>query len=49
MQATASALAYRNRRTHREPKGTAEKALMEFLLLNHLYILEKESTEVSSS
>ena len=44
-----SYLAYRNRRAHREPKGTAEKALMEFLLLNRLYILEKESTEVSSS
>jgi hypothetical protein len=40
-------MAYRNRRAHREPKDRAEKLLMEFLLLNHLYQLEKESTEVS--
>jgi hypothetical protein len=41
-------MAYRNRRAHREPKDRAEKLLMEFLLLNHLYLLEKESVEVGS-
>jgi Protein of unknown function (Hypoth_ymh) len=42
-------MAYRNRRAHRESKDRAEKVLMEFLLLNHLFQLEKESTEVSSA
>lgn len=39
--------AYRNRRAHRESRDRAEKLLTEFLLLNHLYQLEKESTDVS--
>jgi hypothetical protein len=42
-------LAYRNRRAHRESNDRAEKLLTEFLLLNHLYLLEKESIEVSST
>jgi len=46
---TGAYTAYRNRRAHREPKGSAAKALMEFLLLNHLFLLEKESTEVNSA
>ncbi len=41
--------AYRNRRAHREPKAEDKKGLMEFLLLNHLYLLEKESIEVSTA
>jgi hypothetical protein len=46
---TGAYQAYRNRRAHRESKERAENALIEFLLLNHLYILEKELIEVSSS
>jgi hypothetical protein len=42
-------MAYRNRRAHREPKDRAEKLLTEFLLLNHLYLLEGESTEVNGA
>lgn len=39
--------AYRNGRAHREPKGhVREKQLAEFLLLNNLYILEKEASLV---
>jgi Protein of unknown function (Hypoth_ymh) len=41
-------MAYRNRRAHRESKGSSADLLVEFLLLNHLFLLEKESTEVSS-
>jgi hypothetical protein len=45
MQLFAGAyMAYRNRRAHREPKDKTEELLTEFLLLNHLYQLEKEST-----
>lgn len=45
MQLFAGAyLAYRNRRAHRESKDRAEELLTEFLLLNHLYKIEKEST-----
>jgi uncharacterized protein Ymh len=44
---TGAYKAYRNRRAHREPKDRGENLLIEFLLLNHLYLLEKESTEVS--
>ncbi len=46
---TGAYLAYRNRRAHRESKDEAEHLLMEFLLLNHLYRLEKESTTVETS
>jgi len=42
-------MAYRNRRSHREAKDGAENLLVEFLLLNHLYLLEKEVTEVSGA
>lgn len=41
---TGTYMAYRNRRAHHEPKR-GERLLEEFLLLNHLYILEKESTK----
>lgn len=46
---TGAYMAYRNPRAHREPKDRAEKLLTEFLLLNHLYLLEKELTEVSTT
>ena len=36
-------LAYRNRRAHRELQQRAEDALPEFLLLNHLFVLESKS------
>ena len=36
-------MAYRNRRAHREPTGDGHEVLDEFLLLNHLYKLEKEA------
>ncbi|HWZ99602.1 MAG TPA: TIGR02391 family protein [Candidatus Dormibacteraeota bacterium] len=35
--------AYRNRRAHRESKERKDKLLTEFLLLNHLYGLEREA------
>jgi uncharacterized protein Ymh len=37
--------AYRNRRAHRELKTYSTELLAEFLLLNHLYGLERESVE----
>jgi hypothetical protein len=40
---TATYMAFRNRRAHREPDPYAGGSLQEFLLLNHLYWLEKES------
>jgi hypothetical protein len=48
---TATYQAYRNRRAHRETESDAAVVfLAEFLLLNHLYLLEKESiTRVSTS
>lgn len=42
---TAAYMAYRNPRAHRELKLPAGGQLMEFLLLNHLFVLEKESVE----
>lgn len=42
---TGAYLAYRNRRAHRELREFANDQLNEFLLLNHLYLLEKESCE----
>ena len=36
--------AHRNPRAHREPKGRSAELLREFLLLNHLYALEKDAT-----
>jgi uncharacterized protein (TIGR02391 family) len=46
---TGAYMAYRNRRAHRECKERSDKLLLEFLLLNHLYALEKESAESVSS
>ncbi len=45
---TAAYSAYRNRRAHRELKDYANDQLAEFLLLNHLYILEAASSERGS-
>ena len=42
---TAAYKAYRNPRAHQELKDHAEHQLAEFLLLNHLYLLESESIE----
>lgn len=42
-------MAYRNPRSHREPKHDATSQLMEFLLLNHLFILEGESQPLERS
>jgi hypothetical protein len=38
-------MAYRNPRAHRESKDRLGAALAEFLLLNHLYMMEKQSIE----
>lgn len=46
---TGAYLTYRNRRAHRESKDTSDKLLIELLLLNHLFSLERESTEVCSA
>jgi hypothetical protein len=40
----AAYLAYRNRRAHRELRETPSGQVAEFLLLNHLYLIEKEAT-----
>ncbi len=40
---TAAYMAHRNPRAHRELKTDSVEQLSEFLLLNHLYRLEKES------
>ncbi|MEX0844659.1 MAG: TIGR02391 family protein [Balneolaceae bacterium] len=42
-----SFMSYRNPRAHRESKHSAADYLLEFLLLNHLYKLERESVDVS--
>jgi hypothetical protein len=42
---TGAFMAYRNPRAHREVQGDANDQLAEFLLLNHLYRLEKDSKE----
>lgn len=42
---TATYMAFRNRRAHREPDPYAGGSLQEFLLLNHLYWLEKEAVQ----
>lgn len=41
---TGAFMAYRNPRAHRERKDKSSE-LIEFLLLNHLFILEREATE----
>ncbi len=38
-------MAYRNRRAHRELRDYQSNVLTEFLLLNHLYCIEKEAVE----
>ena len=38
-------MAYRNRRAHRELRDYRSNVLTEFLLLNHLYCIEKEAVE----
>jgi hypothetical protein len=43
---TGTFASYRNHRAHRESRHSAEKSLLEFLLLNHLYKLEMESIKV---
>lgn len=42
---TGAFMAYRNPRAHRELEHNTHNQLTEFLLLNHLYILEKESCD----
>jgi hypothetical protein len=42
---TGTYMSYRNRRAHQEPKGWGDTLLEEFLLLNHLYRMEKESMD----
>jgi len=42
---TAAFMAYRNRRAHRELRNDRDGQLREFLLLNQLYVLEKESSK----
>lgn len=41
---TGAFMAYRNPRAHREVESDANNQLVEFLLLNHLYCLEKDSS-----
>lgn len=42
---TGTYMAYRNPRAHRELSHGIHSQLMEFLLLNHLFVLEKDSIE----
>ena len=42
---TAAYMAYRNPRAHRELEDSLNNQLGEFLLLNHLYLLESQSSE----
>lgn len=42
---TGTYMAYRNPRAHREPGNSPDKQLAEFLLLNHLYTLEKTAVD----
>lgn len=42
---TAAYTAYRNPRAHRELNDDGHNQVVEFLLLNHLYLLEKQSCE----
>jgi hypothetical protein len=42
---TATYAAYRNPRAHRELGHDSHSQLLEFLLLNHLYVLEKQAVE----
>lgn len=41
-------MAYRNRRAHSEPDARRDDYLNEFLLLNHLYLLEKAARPIPS-
>ena len=40
-------MAFRNRRAHQEPDPYVGGDLQEFLLLNHLYVLEREAKKSS--
>ena len=42
-------MAYRNHRAHREPMNEPAYALDEFLLLNHLFCLERQALDVAKS
>lgn len=46
---TGTYAAHRNPRAHREPKGRSAELLREFLLLNHLYVLEHEAIPNSAA
>ncbi len=46
---TGTWAAHRNRRAHQESGGSNDSLLVEFLLLNHLYRLEKDSVKVEST
>jgi len=45
---TGAFMAHRNPRAHQELKADAEAQLRELLLLNHLYVLEREATSRST-
>ena len=40
---TGTFKAYRNRRAHQEPKHKLEDDIREFLLINQLFVLEREA------
>ena len=42
---TGTFMAYRNPRAHREPANRPDKQLTEFLLLNHLFVLERDAVD----
>jgi hypothetical protein len=46
---TGAFMAYRNRRAHRETKDYSHRLLAELLLLNHLFLLEREATGTNGS
>lgn len=46
---TGAYMAHRNPRAHRELKDFPSKQLVEFLLLNHLYLLERDSELISTN
>lgn len=46
---TGAYMAYRNRRAHKETIDDLKNALREFLLINHLFIMESEAKELENS
>jgi hypothetical protein len=46
---TAAYMAFRNPRAHREPSECAKDCVTEFLLLNHLYVLERQASTADQS